>query len=115
MRRHKGSDGWGRDSYNIPTYAVAGSSDCGSWSDSPAPTAKVLAELQRVIDHLKSEGIKAAFWMRGGGVGATQSGNLFMAKRWVVVPRGQFKRGKRLAEAWIEETKLDTHWIHDAT
>jgi len=109
MRRHKGSDGWGRDSYNIPTYAVAGASDCGSHSDSPAPTTQVMEELQRLIDHLKSEGIRATFG------DPTASGNIFMGKQWVVVSRGQFKRAKRLAEAWIEETKRETHWIHDAT
>jgi hypothetical protein len=39
MRFHKGSDGWGRDSYQIPQYAVVGSSCTGDYPGyNPAPT-----------------------------------------------------------------------------
>ena len=116
MRRHKGSDGWGRDSYDIPTYAVAGSSDCGSFSDSPAPTTKVLAELEGVIAFLKAQGVQADFWRPDGeDIGATESGNIFMGKRWVVVPAKQFKLGTELADEWLDSHKRDTYYIHDAT
>lgn len=109
MRRHQGRDGWGRDSYNIPTYAVAGSSDCGNFSDSPAPTDKVLEELNRLIEHLEKEGVKASIG------DPTASGNILMGKQWVVVSRGQFKRAKVLAEEWLDSHKRDTYYIHDAT
>ena len=115
MRRHKGSDGWGRDSYDIPTYAVAGSSDCGSFSDSPAPTTKVLAELEGVIAFLKAQGVQADFWRPDGeGIGATTSGNVFMGKRWVVVPPKQYRKGKKLALQYLKDHERDTCYIHDA-
>jgi hypothetical protein len=115
FRRHKGVDGWGRDSYDIPRHAVAGSSDCGRCSDSPAPTDKVLAELERVIEYLKAEGVRADFWRpHQDCIGATASGNIFMGKRWVVVPQEQYRKGKRLALKWMQEHQRDTTWIHDA-
>jgi len=115
FRRHKGVDGWGRDSYDIPRHAVAGSSDCGTWSDSPAPTDEVLAELERVIEYLRSEGLAADFWRNiVGNIGATASGNVFMGKRWVVVPQAEYRRGKRLALKWLEEHRQDTRYVHDA-
>lgn len=107
MRWHKGRDGWGRDSYPIPQYAVVGVSDCGGWSDSPAPTDAVKAELEQFRVILRRHGIRSRLKY-------TQSGNLFMAKRWVVVHSRDFMRAMRLATASLKVYDRETHWIHDA-
>lgn len=107
-RLHRGSDGWGRDSYMIPAGSVVGSSDTGMWEDSPAPSDKVKDELERFRrDVLRPEGIRSR-------VRWSASGNVFMVKRWVVVPPGDFERAAQLAVDWLAEHKDDTDFIHDA-
>src|SRR5688500_2887517 len=96
MRYHRGRDGWGRDSYDIPQYAVIGSSDCGSWSDSPAPTDLVREELERFRVVLRKNGIRSRLRY-------TQSGNVFMSKRWVLVHSRDFARASILAAEFIEQ------------
>ena len=108
MRFHKGSDGWGRDSYAIPQYAVAGASDCGTWSDSPAPSDRVKEELGRLVSYLGEQGINARL------ARPTQSGNVFMVKRWVVVYSSKFQQAKKLAEKWLEDHRGDTRYAHTA-
>jgi hypothetical protein len=109
-RYHRGSDGWGRDSYEIPGLAVAGASDTGDYEGfNPAPTDKVAAELKRLVDHLKGLGYRAKLG------GYTTSGNANMVKRWVVVDMDDdFSRAKAAADKWMAEHKDDTTWIHDA-
>ena len=108
MRYHRGHDGWGRDYYAIPQYAVAGSSDCGTWSDSPAPSDKVKAELMAFRAVLKAAGIKSRF-------SGTQSGNCFMGKVWVTVHSRDFTAAHAVATKYLEETKDSTQYIHDDT
>lgn len=108
MRYHKGRDGWGRDSYAIPQYAVAGSSDTGRWSDSPAPTDKVHAELNRVRKEvLRPAGIRAR-------IVATQSGNAFMRKLWITVHSRDFQAAAQLVSNWLAKHNADTNYVHDA-
>ena len=107
MRRHVGRDPWGRDSYDIPKYAVVGSSDCGDAPDSPAPTSRVIAELNRFRLDLRAAGIKSKF------AEPTPSGNLFMVNRWVKVAREDFPAAIRFADKWLREHRRDTHYIHD--
>jgi hypothetical protein len=109
MRYHRGSDGWGRDSYVIPQYAVVGSSDCGESAGyyNPAPSGAVEAELNRFRAHLREHQIKSRFQF-------TQSGNVCMLKRWVVVRSQDFERAADLARAWLEEHQADTRYVHDA-
>src|SRR4051812_11961530 len=106
MRYHKGRDGWGRDSYQIPQYAVVGSSDCGSWSDSPAPTDHVREELERFRVVLRQNHIRSRLVY-------TRSGNAFMAKRWVVVHSKDFMRAMALAAEFLEQHQHDTRFIHN--
>jgi len=104
-RYHK-TDGW--RGYEIPAFAVAGSSDCGMCSDSPAPSDKVEAELQRFQrECLLPHGIKSK-------LAATQSSNVFMVKRWVVVGARDFERAAQLAINWLNENERDTRYIHGA-
>jgi hypothetical protein len=89
MRFHKGFDPWGRSSYRIPEYAVVGSSDCGNWPDSPAPSGKVAPELEDFRKVLRANKIRSR-------IRFTPSGNACMVKRWVVVKRTDFEKAKRL-------------------
>lgn len=82
-------DGW--RGYSIPTLALYGASDCGTWSDSPAPSSSVLAELESMRSTLRSLGFKTRLaW--------TESSNAFMIKRWILI------QGKDIERA-IEESK----------
>lgn len=107
MRYHRGRDGWGRDSYPIPQYAVLGSSDCGSHSDSPAPTEQVREELEQFRRILRSERIRSRLVY-------TRSGNAFMLKRWVVVHSKDFVRAGTLAADFLQEKTKSTRYVHDA-
>jgi len=106
MSRYHRLDGW--RGYSIPDRAVAGSSDTGMWSDSPAPSDKVLAELAKLRAELKAAGIKSR-------VSHTLSSNAFMIKRWVVVPRADFDRALKLAQEYLEAHRSETRYVHDAT
>lgn len=103
---HRGNDPWGRGSYSIPKGAVAGSSDCGDAPDSPAPTDKVKAELERLRAYLKEQGITSRYK-------SSQSGNAFMAKRWVCVSDADYDKALELTTAWLAEHEHDTRYIHD--
>ena len=107
MRYHKGSDGWGRGSYPIPQFAVIGSSDCGTWSDSPAPSDLVREELEAFRKVLRANRIRSR-------IGSTQSGNVFMAKVWVVVHSRDFPAASGLAEQYLADHQHDTRYVHDA-
>ena len=107
MRYHRGSDGWGRDSYAIPQYAVVGSSDCGTWPDSPANSTLVAAELEDFRKILRANGIRSR-------IRFTTSGNAFMAKRWVCVHSKDFVKANALAENYLREQHSSTRFIHDA-
>ncbi len=107
MRFHKGRDGWGRDSYAIPQYAVIGASDCGGYSDSPAPTDSVREELERFRAILRKNRLRSRLVY-------TRSGNVFMLKRWVVVHSRDFARASTLAAEFLEQHHHDTCYVHDA-
>src|SRR5260221_371738 len=107
MRFHRGRDGWGRDSYAIPQYAIVGSSDCGTFPDSPAPSDRVSEELEDFRRVLRTNRIRSR-------IRITNSGNIFMAKRWVVVHSKDFLKALALAEQYLAEHQDHTRWIHDA-
>lgn len=108
-RFHKGRDGWGRDSYEIPQYAVVGASDTGTYPDSPAHSVKVEAELERFRADLASDK------QIGSEIDQyTNSGNVFMVKRWVTVAEEDFAAAAEYALEWLKQHKGDTTWIHDA-
>jgi len=107
MRFHKGRDGWGRDSYAIPQYAVVGSSDTGMYSDSPARSDLVRDELEGFRKVLRANRIRSR-------ITYTRSGNVCMVKRWVVVHSRDFPKAVALAEAYLAEHQHDTRFIHDA-
>ena len=102
----KGSDAWGRGSFEIPALTIAGSSDTGNWSDSPAPSNMVTKEINTLIKDLKKEGIPAK------EVGATPSGNLFMAKRWVGVSETDYPSASQKVKAKLKSKKFK--FLHDA-
>ena len=106
VRRYHRIDGW--RGYPVPATAVAGSSDTGTWDDSPAPTPEVKAELRRLQrEALRPAGIKSR--QRIGG-----SSNVFCGKRWLCVAPGDFPRAAELAHKWLSENKASTQYVHDA-
>jgi hypothetical protein len=84
-----------------------GTSDCGMWSDSPAPSDQVAAELEDFRKVLRTNHIRSR-------IRFTQSGNAFMVKRWVVVHSRDFAKANVLAESYLREHQHDTRWVHDA-
>jgi hypothetical protein len=106
-RFHRGGDGWGRSAYSIPTTAVCGSSDTGTWDDSPANSYRVKEELERVRKVLKEARIASRY-------GSTATGNIFNTKRWVCVGKKDFPRALEIAESWLNENTSSTHHVHNA-
>lgn len=105
-RRYHRIDGW--RGYSIPATAVAGASDTGTWSDSPAPTPLVLAEIARFRKEvLRPAGIKSR-----SGVGS--SSNAFMGKRWVTVSKEDFPKAAQLTVDWMAKHENDTRFVHEA-
>lgn len=106
QRRYQKIDGW--RGYYIPGTAVAGSSDTGEYSDSPAPSHEVKAEIRRFQrECLRPAGIKSR---QRWGV----SSNVFCAKRWVCVAPEDFYRAAELATEWLDNNRINTRYIHDA-
>lgn len=104
--RYHRIDGW--RGYSIPGTAVLGSSDTGTWNDSPCPTPKVLAELNAFRkDVLRPAGIKSR--LRGG-----QTSNVFCGKVWVCVSPKEWPRAFELANAYLDNHGRDLRFAHDA-
>ena len=104
--RYKRLDGW--RGYRIPGPAVAGASDTGCDSDSPCPSNQVKAEIRRFQrECLAPAGIKSR--TRFG-----ESSNVFCGKRWVCVAAEDFAKAKELADAWLEQNRFSTSFIHEA-
>ena len=100
-------DAWGRGRVIQPIYAVAGSNDTGMWSDSPCPSDKVTYEL----DMMKMELEKAGIPSKEAG---TPSSNVFMGRRWIVVPVEKYPEAKKIADKFIKEHEADTKYIYGA-
>lgn len=106
VRRYHRIDGW--RGYPIPALAVIGSSDTGEWDDSPAPSREVKAEIRRFQrEVLRPLGIKSR---QRFGV----SSNVFCAKRWVCVPRDQFKQAAAATLEWYEKNDRNLRFLHSA-
>jgi hypothetical protein len=105
-QRYHRIDGW--RGFPIPSRAIAGASDTGMWEDSPAPSNKVKAELDRFRkEALRANGIQSR--VRTGG-----SSNVFMGKRWVIVSEQDFARAAQLTVDWLADHYDDTDYIHEA-
>lgn len=98
------STGGYRGYYQSP-YAVLGSSDTGTFSDSPAPSFEVKKELKDFQAFLKKKGIKSQ-------IKTTQSSNVFMAKRWVTVNPSDYGKAKGLAKEYLKNKEGETNYIH---
>lgn len=94
--------------YFAPALAVAGSSDTGTWEDSPCPTPLVKAELKRIRNEcLAPAGIRSI--LRSGN-----TSNLFCGKLWLTVAREDYAKAAKLALDWLDRNKSSTRFIHDA-
>ena len=106
---HKGkwikTDMW--RGYYQPAFAVAGSSDTGTSSDSPAPSGEVMSELNDLKKFLKDKGINSQ-------TRTNRSSNVFMVKRWVVVSPSDYGKAKNLADQYLKKHYSETSHIHEA-
>lgn len=103
--RYHRIDGW--RGYSIPGSAVMGSSDTGTWDDSPCPTPEVLAELNEFRKRiLRPAGIKSR--LRAG-----TSSNVFCGKIWVCVPSKDWERADQLAKDYLDQ-HAHLRYIHNA-
>jgi hypothetical protein len=87
--------------------AVAGASDTGMYSDSPAPSDKVKKELNDFRDYLKKKGITSR-------LSSGKSSNVFMGKRWVTVKPSDVPKAKKLFNEYIKKHEANTSYIHEA-
>lgn len=105
-QRYHQTDGW--RGFTIPARAVAGVSDTGMWDDSPCPSDKVRAELRMLRRELTQAGIHTR-------VRITQSSNVFMVKRWLVVTNhDDFPKAARLTLDWLARNDEHTDYVHSA-
>lgn len=103
-RYHK-IDGW--RGYWLPPRAIAGASDTGTWSDSPAPTPDVIAELDAFKAHLRKHKVK---YRSTFGV----TSNVFAGKRWItVVDFDDFARAAQLTVDYLADHP-NLQFLHDA-
>ena len=104
--RYHRLDGW--RGYRIPGLAIAGASDTGMASDSPAPSDKVKTEIHRFQrECLRPAGIKSR--QRLGS-----SSNVFCGKRWVCVSEHDWEKAAALALQWIDGNDHSLHYLHNA-
>jgi hypothetical protein len=99
--RYRRFDAW--HGYKIPGTAIAGASVYDEHSE--VNVALEIRQLRR--DVLIPNGIKSR------GVWG-ESSNVFCAKRWICVAAEDFARAKALVEAWLEQHRFDTQYIHNA-
>lgn len=106
QRRYNKIDGW--RGYWVPALAVAGSSDTGSYPDSPCPSSEVNKELTRIRKEvLLPLGIKSR--SRIGN-----SSNLFCVKRWLVVSKQDFQKAALAVVEWLNDNRSSTYFVHGA-
>jgi hypothetical protein len=99
------TDAW--RGYEQPAYAVLGSSDTGTWEDSPCPSYEVDKELKDFQKFLQEKGIKSK-------IINAKSSNVFMIKRWIVPEQNKYIEVKKLAEQYLKEKKEEIKYIHEA-
>jgi len=102
-------DAWGRGRIEQPVYAVAGVNDTGSWSDSPCPSVDVKKELDMIKKELAQAGVPTKEF--GGSYG---SSNVFMGRRWLVAPKNDFPKAKKLANKLLKKHEKETEYIYGA-
>lgn len=104
--RYHRLDGW--RGYRIPGLAIAGASDTGMASDSPAPSDKVKAEIRQLQrECLRPAGIHSR--QRWG-----ESSNVFCGKRWVCVAASDWPKAAPLVQQWLKDNDRGLRYLHDA-
>jgi len=89
--------------YNQPSFAVAGVSDTGTWSDSPCPSNRVHDEIKMAQAALRSHGIHTR-------ITTARSSNVFMQKIWIIVSPQDMARAKRI----VAGMRGTTQYLHGA-
>ena len=93
------TDGW--RGYSKPKYAVAGATNTGNWSDSPAPSNICEQEIKAVEAHLKSNGIKTK-------IQVCETSNVFCVHVYLIVYPSKHEQAKGIVEEYLQanETML---------
>ena len=95
--KYVSTDGW-RGFYQ-PECAVFGTTDTGTWSDSPCPSDEAEKEIKYVSSLLRKNGFHVRS-MYG------KTSNVFAMKRYVIVPEDELTRAKAFAEKAMTEDKF---------
>lgn len=94
VTNHYQSDAW--RGWRIPVFAVAGSSDTGMFSDSPAPSNIVSDEIEAFRKELAKRGIRSY-------IAHSVTSNVFCMKRWVIVRGRDFERTAGIVKSELSE------------
>lgn len=82
-------DGW--RGYSFPCFAVAGASNTGNWSDSPARPETVESEFAELSSILKKSGIQTyTAW--------TETSNVFCIKNWLCIPGNRYTEARSIVD-----------------
>lgn len=97
-------DGW--RGYSFPLTCIAGASDTGTWSDSPANSHSVLGEIDQLRNFLKSRKIPSSLaW--------GETSNVFCIKRYVQVHPKFRDNALLLVKEFLHNNETDyIHTLH---
>jgi hypothetical protein len=86
---------------NVPTFAVAGANDTGTWDDSPCPTPVASKELSELASYLQSRGVPTKEMVCEGS-------NVFCAHRYLITYPRDTEYARDIVEFYLEknETQL---------
>jgi hypothetical protein len=92
-------DGW--RGANVPTFAVAGANDTGTWDDSPCPTPVANKELSELASYLLSQGVPTKEMVCTGS-------NVFCAHRYLITYPRDTEYARVLVDSYLQknETQL---------
>jgi hypothetical protein len=95
------TDAW--RGYEEPVYAIAGVNDTGMWSDSPSPSNKTNAELQKFRAKLNELGIPTR---KVTG----QTSNVFAGNQFLIAPKELYPTAKQKVKELLKNKKYDWVW-----
>ena len=95
------TDAW--RGYSEPVYAVAGVNDTGMWSDSPSPSHKTNADLNKFRNELKKLGVPTR-----KTVG--QTSNVFAVNQYLIAPVELFPTAKQKVHQLLKNKNYDWVW-----
>lgn len=89
---------------NVPTYAVAGANDTGTWDDSPCPTPVATKELSDVANMLSAKGIPTKEMVCEGS-------NVFCAHRYLITYPRDAEYARVLVDAYLQKNETELLYL----